>query len=338
MGDKVSIIGGGSWGTAIAQLLAQNGHTVQIKVRDKKQVLEINKSHSNKNYFPQYRLLKNISATDNYKDILEFSNYIFLAIPTHTTRLIIEEISEYPGNHIFISTAKGFEEDTFLRNSEIISNITGRPVAVLSGPTHAEEVISNIPTAAVVASKNQIIANYIQDLMMSPTFRVYTNPDVSGVEIGGAVKNVIALASGIADGLGYGDNTKAALITRGLHEMSRLGSYLGAKKLTFAGLTGMGDLVVTCTSMHSRNRRFGIEIGKGSNLEKAKNAINQTVEGVRTTRAIYNWYKKKKPDFELPITTQIYNVLFENKDPHQAVDDLMVRGPKHEIEDVAYQK
>lgn len=200
---------------------------------------------------------------------------------------------------------KELKRSIFLRNSQIIKEYCNNKIAVLSGPTHAEEVIDGLPTAVVVASRDKEVAESIQDIMMSSTFRVYTNPDVVGVEMGGAVKNIIAVAAGIADGLGYGDNTMAALITRGLHEMSRLGVHFGGKLLTFAGLAGMGDLVVTCTSNHSRNRRFGIKVGKGMNTEEALSSVNQVVEGVRTTRAVYDWYQGKKLNFELPITSQI---------------------------------
>jgi len=258
-----------------------------------------------------------------------------LTIPTYATRTIMEQMKPYlKKEHILVSTAKGFEESSFLMNSEIIKEYTSNPVIVLSGPTHAEEVIKGLPSAVVVASDNLKMAQLIQDLMMSPYFRVYTNPDVVGVETGGAIKNVIAVASGITDGLGYGDNSRAALITRGLHEMSRLGQKLGGKLLTFAGLAGMGDLVVTCTSMYSRNRRLGIKIGQGLKLNEALKEINQAVEGVRTTRAIYNWCQNFAPELELPITNQTYQVLFNDKNPYQAVEDLMLRGPKHEIEEV----
>lgn len=332
---KITIIGGGSWGTAIAQLLADNRHQVLIYLRDKKQEFDINQRRLNTKYFPQTELSENITATLNLQKAVNFAEIIFFAVPTYATRKVAKAITPFVKNKkIIVSTAKGIEENTFLRNSEIIKEVLNLPVVVLSGPTHAEEVIKGLPTAAVVASPCQDKAIEIQDLLMSVSFRVYTNPDLVGVEFAGAIKNIIALAAGIADGLAYGDNTKAALVTRGLHEMSRLGYTMGGKLLTFAGLTGMGDLVVTCTSMHSRNRRFGIKIGEGLELSEAYKSINQVVEGVRTTRAVYEWFKKQKFDFEIPITREIYNVLFNNKDPLQAVDDLMLRGPKHEIEEV----
>jgi glycerol-3-phosphate dehydrogenase (NAD(P)+) len=335
MSKRITIIGGGSWGTAIASLLSDNNHQVLIYLRDKKLKEIINQENYNPVYFPEVKLSAAISATTDLEKALSFGEIIFLTIPTYATRTIMEQMKPYlKKEHILVSTAKGFEESSFLMNSEIIKEYTSNPVIVLSGPTHAEEVIKGLPSAVVVASDNLKMAQLIQDLMMSPYFRVYTNPDVVGVETGGAIKNVIAVASGITDGLGYGDNSRAALITRGLHEMSRLGQKLGGKLLTFAGLAGMGDLVVTCTSMYSRNRRLGIKIGQGLKLNEALKEINQAVEGVRTTRAIYNWCQNFAPELELPITNQTYQVLFNDKNPYQAVEDLMLRGPKHEIEEV----
>lgn len=335
MDEKVAIIGGGSWGTAIAHLLAENNKQVLIYLRDSMQAEMINKNNVNQKYFPDHKLSPNIRATVDLEEAIKFSSIIFMAVPTSSTRFIMEKIQTLlTRDHVLISTAKGIEEDTFLRNSEIIKEYTSLPVAVLSGPTHAEEVINDLPTAIVIASPDRELAERIQDIMMSATFRVYTNPDMVGVEMGGAVKNIMAVASGIADGLGYGDNTRSALITRGLHEMSRLGVAFGGKLLTFAGLAGMGDLVVTCTSMHSRNRRFGIKIGSGLKKEEALESMNQVVEGVKTTRAVYDLYQNREFDFDLPITRQVYQVLFNNKDPFQAVNDLMMRGPKHEIEEV----
>ncbi|MFW6014887.1 MAG: NAD(P)H-dependent glycerol-3-phosphate dehydrogenase [bacterium] len=337
MKDKITILGGGSWGTAIAQLLAKNGHQVMIYDREEKIINSIKQKHINIGYFPEYTLSDKLMATNDLNKAVSFGDIVFMSVPTYATRDVMSQIEKLlRGNQFIVSTAKGIEEKSFLRNSQIISEYTNLPVAVLSGPTHAEEVMDELPTTAVITCNNKEIAKKIQDIMMSSTFRVYTNPDIVGIEIGGAIKNIIAVSAGIADGLGYGDNTKAALMTRGLHEMSRLGVYLGAKLLTFAGLTGMGDLVVTCTSMHSRNRRLGIKIGKGLGLDKALESISQTVEGVRTTRAIYQWYidNENELDFDIPITKQIYKVLFKNKDPMEAVNDLMQRGPKHEIEEV----
>lgn len=333
---NISIIGGGSWGTALAKLLADKNCRVIIYLRNKELCNAINQKHVNIKYFPDVKLNKNILATNDLEKAIKFAKIIFLTVPTYATRDIINKIKNFLSKkQILISTAKGIEEQSFYRNTEIIREYFTNPMAVLSGPTHAEEVIKKLPSAVVIASEDRKLAQKIQKLLMSPCFRVYTNPDVVGVETGGAIKNIIAVASGITDGLGYGDNSRAALITRGLHEMSLLGKKLGAKVLTFAGLTGMGDLVVTCTSMYSRNRKLGICIGKGLKLDEALGSVNQVVEGVRTTRSIYNWCLDFAPEMELPITNQTYQVLFNNKDPVTAVEDLMLRGPKHEIEEVA---
>ena len=335
MSKKVSVIGGGSWGTALASQLANNNHQILIYVRDNKLRNDINNKHINTQYFPDIELSSSITATTDLKEAVKYGEYIVMAVPTDATRKVMSQIEDYlKPQQTIISTAKGIEEGSHLRNSQIINEYTTNPVVVLSGPTHAEEVIKELPSAAVIAANERSTAENCQDLFMSSTFRIYTNPDITGVEMGGAVKNIIAMAAGIADGLGYGDNTMAALITRGLTEMSRLGSYMDSKLLTFAGLSGMGDLVVTCASNHSRNRRFGINIGKGMSFDEAKEKVGQAVEGIKTTRAIYQWMKEENFDFELPITNQIYHVLFENKDPLQAVDDLMLRGPKNEMEEV----
>jgi len=332
---KISILGGGSWGTAIAQAVADNGYQVLLYVRNINQKDSINKNNKNNNYFPEFKLSRKIKASDSLKEVVRYGEAVFLAVPTQANREILENIGAMIGKkQIVVSTAKGIEGKTYKRNSEIIEEYLNNPVVVLSGPSHAEEVISALPTTAVAASKNKKAAELIQKIMMSAKFRVYTNPDIAGVEIGGAIKNIIAIAAGISDGLGFGDNTKAALITRGLHEMSRLGVSMGGQLLTFAGLSGMGDLVVTCTSIHSRNWRLGIKIGEGLSLEESLKEVKQTVEGVSTTRALYEWYQKGSYDFDIPITKQIYQVLFDGKDPLQGVEDLMLRGPKHEIEEV----
>lgn len=332
---KISVIGAGSWGTAIAQVIASNGYQVLLYARNSEQKDSINKNNLNSIYFPEFKLSKKIKASDSLKEVVSYGDTVLLAVPTQANREILENICNMiEKEQIIVSTAKGIEARTFRRNSEIIEEYLDNPVVVLSGPSHAEEVIRALPTTAVAASKNKEAAQLIQKIMMSAKFRVYTNPDIAGVEIGGAIKNIIAIAAGISDGLGFGDNTKAALITRGLHEMSRLGVRMGGQLLTFAGLSGMGDLVVTCTSIYSRNRRFGIKIGEGLSLEEAMKEVKQTVEGVSTTMALYEWYHRGKYDFDIPITKQIYQVLFEGKNPLQAVEDLMLRGPKHEIEEV----
>lgn len=335
MSKKIAVIGAGSWGTALANLLAENDHKVKIYARDKSVVNSINKNHINNKYFPDYSLNKNIKADNDLESTLFKADVVVISVPTQALKIIINEIKKYIAKKtLIVSTAKGIDEKSFKTNSELIKEAGFTKVVVLSGPTHAEEVMEKLPTAIVSASESKAAAEKIQDLFMSKYFRVYTNPDIKGVELGGALKNVIAVAGGICDGLDFGDNTRAALITRGLNEMSRFVDYHGAKNLTLAGLSGMGDLVVTCTSMHSRNRRFGIEIGKGKNIAEAKAEVKQVVEGVKTARAIYKWLKSNKINLEMPITTQVYKVLFENKNPSQAVEELMLRNKKHEMESI----
>jgi len=335
MSLKITVIGAGSWGTALANLLAENGKKVKIYARDKAVVGSINQQRRNLKYFPEYKLHSNLTACNNIKKSLEDVDVVVISVPTQALTGVLAQIKNLINSDaVIVSTAKGIDENNFKTNSQMISEAGFKNVVVLSGPTHAEEVMEKLPTAIVSAARSKAAAERIQDLFMSKYFRVYTNPDIKGVELGGALKNVIAVASGICDGLNFGDNTRAALITRGLNEMSRFVNYHGAKNLTMAGLSGMGDLVVTCTSMHSRNRRFGIEIGKGKTLLEAKEEVNQVVEGVKTVRAIYKWLNSDDIDLEMPITKQVYQVLFEAKDPYQAVEELMLRSKKHEMESV----
>ncbi len=335
MSSKITVIGAGSWGTALANLLAENGEKVKIYARDKNVVDSINSQQINYKYFPEHKLDNKLTAFSDLEVGLEDAEVIVISVPTQALGSVLKQIKDViTSDPIIVSTAKGIEEKSFKTNSQMIKEAGFKNVVVLSGPTHAEEVMEQLPTAVVSASQNKELAEKIQDLFMSNYFRVYTNPDVKGVELGGALKNVIAVASGICDGLDFGDNTRAALITRGLNEMSRFVNYHGAKNLTLVGLSGMGDLVVTCTSMHSRNRRFGIEIGRGKTILEAKEEVNQVVEGVKTARAIYNWLSSEQIELEMPITKQVYQVLFEAKDPYQAVEELMLRSKKHEMESV----
>ncbi len=332
---KAAVIGAGSWGTALANILAENGHLTKIYARDEITALSINQKNINYKYFPEHKLEPSLKAVDDIEEAVKDTDVVVIAVPTAATRIIAESLStSIDNNTLIVSTAKGIEEKSFKVNSQIIKDAGFKNVVVLSGPTHAEEVIQKLPTAIVSASKNKEDAEKVQDLFMTPYFRVYTNPDIIGVELGGAVKNVIALAAGICDGLEFGDNTRAALITRALMEMGRFVDYNSGKTMTLAGLSGMGDLVVTCSSMHSRNRRFGIEIGRGKSIEEAKDKVKQVVEGVKTTRAIYEHLREENIELEMPITYQVYQVLFEDKDPYQAVEELMLRSKKHEMEAV----
>lgn len=331
MTKKIAVIGGGSWGTAIAENLTKNNFNVYLYARRAEQVNEMVKTGRNKDYFPDYKLSDFIIPTNDLKEAVSNKDIVFISVPTSATREVSKKVKKYISKDaIIVSTAKGIDEDSFLTNSEIISEELDN-ITVLSGPTHAEEVILDKPTAAVVASKDMESAKVVQEAMSNIRFRAYTNPDIVGVELGGAIKNIIALASGIVAGLGYGDNSIAALITRGLAEISRFGVELGANKATFSGLSGLGDLVVTCTSEHSRNRSFGYKIGQGLSIDEAEREVGQVVEGIKTTRSVILAKKGGKVKTEMPITEEIYEVLFEDKDPLKAVDDLMNREIKTEI-------
>lgn len=337
MPSKVAVIGAGSWGTALAVLLAKKGCDVRLWVHRPEHAVAIERERQNAEYLPGITIPDSVRITCEFDEALNESDFVILVVPSHTMREIVKHISPLAKeNMVFVSATKGIENGTLKRMSEIIKDelpwIVHKNIAVLSGPSHAEEVGRDIPTTVVVASESKNTAEAVQDLFMTPRFRVYTNPDIIGVELGGALKNVIALGAGISDGLGFGDNSKAALMTRGIVEITRLGVALGANPLTFAGLSGIGDLIVTCTSMHSRNRRAGILIGKGHKVNEVLESMNMVVEGVRTTRSAYDL--KLKHNVKMPITTEMYKILFEGKDPKEAVVDLMMRGKTHEIEEV----
>lgn len=331
---NIGVIGGGSWGTALAILLSENGHKVHIGIRDSLQLKDIKNTKENKKYLPGITIPSNIRLTNDISEAVHNKELIVLSVPSHGVRQVLNSIKNYlKKDQIIVNVAKGIENDTLLRISQIVEEILPHnPYAVLSGPSHAEEVAKKIPTTVVSASKDKKIAEYVQDIFMSPYFRVYTNPDVVGVELGGSLKNVIALGAGISDGLEYGDNTKAALMTRGIIEMARLGEKMGANSATFSGLSGIGDLIVTCTSMHSRNRRAGILIGKGKSLEETVDSIGMVVEGIKTTKSAYELSKREK--VTMPITQEIYQVLYEGKDVTNSVTNLMLRDKKPEMEEV----
>ncbi|WP_339163063.1 NAD(P)H-dependent glycerol-3-phosphate dehydrogenase [Siminovitchia sp. FSL W7-1587] len=335
--ETVAVIGAGSWGTALALVLADNEHRVQLWLRNKEQQKEINEQRINSKYLPGVKLPENIQAYVSLEDALEGAETVIIAVPSEAIREIAKDITAIIAKPLtFVHVSKGIEPDTHKRISEMIEDeIPSRllkDLVVLSGPSHAEDVGERHPTTVTVSSKNMKAAQKIQDLFMNKHFRVYTNPDLIGVEIGGALKNIIALAAGISDGLGYGDNAKAALITRGLAEISRLGTKMGANPLTFSGLTGIGDLIVTCTSVHSRNWKAGNLLGKGHKLDEVLENMGMVVEGVRTTKAAYQLAQKYKTN--MPITEALYNVLFNAVNPKDAVDQLMGRLKKHEMEDL----
>lgn len=331
---RIGVVGGGSWGSALAILLNNNDHEVHIWMRDKKQVELIRETRENKKYLPNIKIPKEINISDDIEEVIYGKDLLVLAVPSHGIRKVLEENRKhFNKKQVLVNVAKGIENDTLYRVSQIVKEILPEnPYAVLSGPSHAEEVAMNMPTTVVSASVEKKVAEYVQDVFMSPTFRVYTNTDVIGVELGGALKNVIALGAGISDGLGYGDNTKAALMTRGIVEIARLGEKLGGNIITFAGLAGIGDLIVTCTSMHSRNRKAGILIGKGMEIDDVIETVGMVVEGIKTTKSAYELAKKH--DIDMPITEEIYDVIYNNKDVKSSVINLMLRDKKHEMEDI----
>jgi len=336
--EDVTVVGAGSWGTALALVLADNGHRVRLWGHNPTQIEEINQYHTNKKYLPGIELPQLIEGYSDLKASLMGIDTVILAVPTKAIREVLRNMQEFQKEPLtIVHVSKGIEPDTLLRISEMIEQEMPatllNDVVVLSGPSHAEEVSLRHPTTVTVSSKNMEAAERIQDLFLNQNFRVYTNPDLIGVEIGGALKNIIALAAGISDGLGYGDNAKAALITRGLAEIARLGVKMGASPLTFSGLTGIGDLIVTCTSVHSRNWRAGNMLGKGDNLQEVLDQMGMVVEGVRTTKAAYQLAEKY--DVKMPITCALNNILFHGVNPKDAVDELMTRRKTHENEDLA---
>ena len=332
----VSIIGAGSWGTALALLLHKNGHKVTVWSVIKEEIDMLNREHEHKDKLPGVKLPEDMIFTTDLEGAVREKDVLVLAVPSPYTRSTSHNMKEYVAEgQIIVNVAKGIEENTLLTLSQIIEEeIPQARVAVLSGPSHAEEVGRGIPTTIVVGAKEKETAEYLQNLFMNEVFRVYISPDVLGIELGAALKNVVALAAGTADGLGYGDNTKAALITRGIAEISRLGTAMGGRAETFSGLTGIGDLIVTCASMHSRNRRAGILIGKGYTMEEAMKEVKMVVEGVYSAKAALALAKKY--EVQLPIIEQVNAVLFDGKAADEAVKDLMLRDKKLENSDIPW--
>jgi len=331
--SKVSVIGAGSWGTALASLLHKNGHEVTVWSILADEIEMLKKNHEHLDKLPGVKLPEDMIFTTDLKEAVEEKEVLVLAVPSPFTRSTSAKMREFvTQGQIIVNVAKGVEESRLMTLSEIIEEeVPQAEVAVLSGPSHAEEVGRGIPTAIVVGAKKRNTAEMLQSMFMNDVFRVYTSSDVLGIELGGALKNVVALAAGIADGLGYGDNSKAALITRGITEIARLGMAMGAKFETFCGLTGIGDLIVTCASMHSRNRRAGILIGQGKTMNEAMDEVKMVVEGVYSAKAAMGLAKKY--DIQLPVIEQVNKVLFENKPADEAVKDLMLRDAKIEVAD-----
>ncbi|MBQ9566706.1 MAG: NAD(P)H-dependent glycerol-3-phosphate dehydrogenase [Lachnospiraceae bacterium] len=328
---NIGVIGAGSWGTALAKLLSDNGHRVTVYSAIASEIDMLNEYHEQKEKLPGVMLPEEMVFTADLEEAMKDKDILVLAVPSPFTRSTAKNMSRYAKKgQLIVSVAKGIEDGTFHTLSEIIrEEIKDSRVVVLCGPTHAEEVGKGVPTAIVAGSADEDDALLVQDVFMNTYFRVYTSDDPYGMELGGALKNVIALAAGIADGLGYGDNTKAALITRGIHEVARLGVACGGKRETFEGLTGIGDLIVTCASMHSRNRRAGILIGRGRTADEAMAEVKQVVEGVYSAKAAMHLSAKYGVD--MPIVQEVNRVLFENKKPADALVDLMTRDRKSEV-------
>lgn len=332
---KISIIGAGSFGTAIAVVLGHSGYSITIWAREKEVVDGINQKRLNPEYISDVELPKSVSASHSIEEALEGSEMVVFATPSHAVREVAGKAKDFlNGNEIVVSVAKGIEQDTLMTPSQILVDVLDGAVledqiGILTGPSHAEEVSTFKPTAITASAYSKRAARIIQETFMTPMFRVYLNHDILGAEIGGALKNIMAIAAGIIDGAELGDNAKAALMTRGLHEMKRMGCALGASQDTFSGLTGMGDLIVTCTSEHSRNRYVGYNIGRGKSLDEIRSGMNMIAEGVKTAKSVTQWSRRN--NVEMPITDAVYKVLFENMDPKDAVNELMTRNAKDEI-------
>ena len=327
---EIGVIGSGSWGTALALVLNKNGHHVTIWSYLKEEADEIRKKRENPSKLPGVHIPEEIEITTDLQGSVEGKDVVVLAVPSMATRATAKKMCPYvKEEQILVNVAKGIEEGSLMTLTDMIEEeIPNCQACVLSGPSHAEEVSRGLPTTCVVGAKTRALAEYLQNIFMSSVFRVYISPDILGIELGAALKNVIALAAGTADGLGYGDNTKAALITRGITEMERLGVAMGAKAETFYGLSGIGDLIVTCASVHSRNRKAGFLMGQGRTMEEAMKEVNMVVEGVYSAKA--GMELAKKYHVEMPIIEQVNEVLFEGKTPADAVKELMVRDKKIE--------
>lgn len=334
MKKDVAILGAGSWGTGLAIVLSDNGHKVKIWAKQKNVVDEINTHHTNQSYLPNINIPKEVEASGSLEKTLDGVSIIVLVIPSNAIRSVCRQINEILTDDVLIiHAAKGIEPGTSYRISEMISTEIDKEkiqgLVVLSGPSHAEEVALRQPTTVTAASESLKLSAEVQNLFMNNYFRVYTSDDLIGVELGGSLKNIIALGAGISDGLGYGDNAKSALITRGLAEISRLGISLGARPETFSGLSGLGDLIVTCTSNHSRNWNAGFQLGKGKKIDEILSDSKMVIEGVVTAEAVYKLSLDK--EIEMPITKSIYKLLFKDANPKEEVDKLMERQGKIEM-------
>lgn len=327
---NIGVIGAGSWGTALALLLDKNGHAVTEWSHRPEEAEELSRTREHKSKLPGVKLPETMRFTGDLEEAVTGKEVLIMAVPSTAVRSTAAKIRPYlTKGQIVVDVAKGIEENTLMTLSQQIEEeLPDADVAVLSGPSHAEEVGRGLPTAVVIGAKTEATARYLQEKFMNHVFRVYISPDMLGMELGGALKNVIALAAGIADGMGYGDNTKAALITRGIAEIARLGVKMGGAIESFTGLTGIGDLIVTCASVHSRNRKAGYLMGQGKTMEEAMDEVKMVVEGVYSAKAAAKLGKKY--GVALPIVDKVNEVLFEGKDPKEAVDELMLRDSKAE--------
>lgn len=338
---EVAVVGAGGWGTALAMLLADKGYPVSFWMRSAALYKTIILKRTNEKYLPGVKLGPSIRPTLDLAEALRGKRLVIFAVPSHGLRAVAAAAAPYLSPHaVVVNAAKGLEESSRLRLSQVLKEelppeLHGN-IAVISGPNHAEEVSRGLPSATVAASTSQETAQRVQESLMTPYLRVYTNPDLVGVELGGALKNVIALGAGIVEGLDLGDNARAALVTRGLAEMTRLGTAVGARARTFAGLSGLGDLYATCSSSHSRNRDVGFKLGRGMRFGEIAAGMHMVAEGVNTTRAAAEL--SRRTGVEMPITAEIYRVLFEGKLPREAADRLMQREKKAESEEIAFEK
>jgi glycerol-3-phosphate dehydrogenase (NAD(P)+) len=332
---KIAVLGAGSWGTTLALLLEEKGYGVCLWEYFPELASALRRDRENKRFLPGIRFPRGLEITSSADEALEGATHVLFVTPSHTVRGVARIIHSSPNFHkglTIINASKGLEEKSLCRMSEVLGQELPQPngrIVGLLGPSHAEEVSRKMPTSIVAAGPSQKVLEDIQSIFMTEFFRVYTNTDIVGVELGVSLKNTIAIAAGICDGLGFGDNTKAALITRGLAEMKRLATRMGAREETLSGLAGIGDLITTCMSRHSRNRYVGEQIGKGKKLREVLSGMIMVAEGVKTTRAAVSLSKKVR--IEMPIAEQVYSVLFHNKDPKRAIRDLMVRKAKKEM-------
>ena len=330
---KAAVIGAGAWGTALATVLCGNGHDTSLWFRSEEKAEEARSTGTNPR-LQGVTLPKQLQITSDPRCV-QGCTLVVIASPSYPIRSVCQKVAPYlDKDTVMVSITKGIEEGTLLRMSQIVAQETGHRVVALSGPCHAEEVARKVPTGCLAACEDRKLAELVQDAFMSETFRVYTSPDMIGAELGGALKNVIALCAGVATGLGYGDNTKAMLMTRGLTEIARLGVSMGARKETLAGLSGVGDLIVTCTSVHSRNRQAGILIGQGKSVQQAMEEVGAVVEGYYATKSA--WELCQREGVEMPIVHAAYHVLYENGDARETVKQLLTRRRRAESEDLGW--